>query len=351
MRRIYAVAVLMAFVISLSSCIGGSNDVEWRDLTWPVGAPLPRAEEFVMELPNGYSVRYAKEYTFNALKDYEIELILTDAVGWEHRQTVTLTLVNDKEAPHIVGLRDLTAYINGDGVAYLSGVSATDNCGGKVKLQVDSSAVNLKKEGVYPVIYTATDIAGNSATIRMTITVSERQITEEMLNPLLDEIIDDIIYDGMSLKQKLRAVYDFVYYHVAYSSIADKSSWVSAAYEGLTKGEGDCYTYYALSKAFFERLGIENRDVEREQSAVIKTGERHFWNLVNIGSEEDPTWYHFDACHLNGLEVPWGFLMTDAQLDSYSDYRQSASGVTNYFYTYDKSLHPDVAKTIITRIN
>ena len=51
------------------------------------------------------------------------------------------------------------------------------------------------------------------------------------------------------------------------------------------------------------------------------------------------------------MSVPWGFLMTDAQLDSYSELRQSASGVSNYFYVYDKSLHPEVADTIITKVN
>jgi len=236
-------------------------------------------------------------------------------------------------------------------VSFKKGVYAVDNRDGDVAFKVDSSAVNLKKEGVYPVVYTATDMAGNVSVFRMTVTVLEHEVTAEMLDPLIDNVIDEIIDDGMTKKQKLRAVYDYTYDHVAYSSIADKSSWVSAAYEGLTTGQGDCYTYYALSKAFFERLGIENRDVEREQSAVIKTGERHFWNLVNIGSAEEPLWYHFDACHLNGLDIPWGFLMTDAQLDSYSEHRQSASGVTDYFYAYDKSLHPEIAKTVVTHIN
>ena len=35
--------------------------------------------------------------------------------------------------------------------------------------------------------------------------------------------------------------------------------------------------------------------------------------LLNIGTEEEPKWYHFDACHLNDIERPWGFLMTDLQ--------------------------------------
>ena len=352
MRRILATVLALAVVLGvMTSCIGGGTEIEVRDLCWPVGAPLPRAEDFVIDLPDGCTVRYAEAYSFNAIKNYEIELILTDAGGLESRYGVSLKLIRDEEPPTVDGLRDHVAYLGGDGISYLAGVSTRDNCDGAIDLQVDASAVNLKRIGVYPVIYTATDLAGNVARFRMTVTVSEREITEEMLNPLLDDVIDDIIYKNMTLKQKLRAIYDYVYGHVAYTSIADKSNWISAAYEGLTTGQGDCYTYYALSKAFFERLGIENRDVERKQEAVIKTGERHFWNLVNIGSAKEPSWYHFDACHLNGMAVPWGFLMTDAQLDSYSEYRQSASGVTDYFYAYDQSLHPTVAETVITRIN
>jgi len=344
------VLLLAVVLVAMSSCIGEDTQIEFCDLTWPVGAPLPCAEEFATDLPDGYSVRYAEEYSFNALKKYSIDLILTDAGGWESTHSVSLTLINDTEPPMVTGLRDLTAYLNGDGVAYMSGIFATDNCDGRVNLDVDSSGVNLKKVGVYPVIYTATDLAGNVAMFRMTITVCERQITEEMLNPMLDDVIDYIIRDGMTLKQKLRAIYDYVYGHVAYSSIADKSSWINAAYEGLTTGKGDCYTYFALSKAFFERLGIENEDVARKQSAVIETGERHFWNLVNLGDGEEDAWYHFDACHLNGLSKPWGFLMTDEQLDSYSAIRNNPNGKSDYFYVYDKSNLPETAEEIVTPV-
>lgn len=348
--RLWIAGVLSAFLLSVLASCGGDGSLHTRNLTWAVGAPLPRAEEFVTDLQEGYSVRYAEEYSFDAFQTYSLQLIVTAPNGWESRHNVTLTLVQDTVPPTIDGLRDLTAYVGGEGVSYLSGVTASDNCDGKVTLQVDSSAVDLKREGVYPVVYTATDAAGNSAVVRMTITVLTRQITQEMLYSVLDDVIDDVIDDGMTKKQKLRAIYDYVYDHVSYTAIADKSSWVSAAYEGLKTGSGDCYTYFALSKAFFERLGIENMDVERLQSAVLLTGERHFWNLVNLGTEEEPLWYHFDACHLSGLSKPWGFLMTDAQLQDYANVREGTGVASEHFYDYDTSAVPDTAREILTAV-
>lgn len=349
LKKLLTGALVAGMLFCMSAC-AADGKIETRDLKWASGAALPRAEEFFTELPDGYSARYAERYEFTRHKAYSIEVILKTNMGWETKYKVKLTLVEDTTPPELDGLKDFTAYINGEGISYRSGVTPRDNCDGAVTLDVDSSKVNLKREGVYPVVYTATDAAGNQSVFNMTVTVLEREITEEMLNPLLDDAIDEIIEDGMSQKQKLRAIYDYVYDHIAYSSIADKSSWVSAAYEGLTTGKGDCYTYFALSKAFFERLGIENMDVSRKQSAVIETGERHFWNLVNLGDEDSPAWYHFDACHLNGLSKPWGFLMTDGQLEEYSSIRNSADGASDYFYVYDKDLLPETEEKIITNI-
>ena len=347
-KRLFCACLVSVTLLFTVSCAGG--DVKSRDLTWASGGELPRAEDFFEALPEGYSARYAEKYSFTTHKAYPLEVILRSPMGMESRRKVTLTLVEDTVPPGADGLRDFVAYIGGEGISYRAGVTAHDNCDGEVTMEVDSSKVNLKVEGVYPVTYTFTDTAGNQSVFRMTVTVLEREITQEMLEERLDRVIEEIIDEGMTTKQKLRAIYDYVYDHVAYSSIADKSSWVSAAYEGLTTGRGDCYTYFALSKAFFERLGIENRDVFRLQSAVIETGERHFWNLVNIGDEESPEWYHFDACHLNGLSKPWGFLMTDAQLESYSEIRNNPGGKTDYFYLYDKSLFPKTSETVVTLI-
>ncbi len=349
-KRVLSFILLLTMLpVALSSC---GERVKTRDLTWAVGSALPPAEAFFEELSDGYSARYAEEYSFNDFKTYSLDIILTSPMGGESRHEVKLTLTKDETPPTLEGLCDFVAYINGGGISYLSGVVARDNCDGEVTLDVDSSHVNLKEEGVYPVTYTATDAVGNRSVFHMTVTVLRQEITREMLFAELEEIADAIIHSGMTKTEMLREVYDFVRKNVSYTSIADKSSWISAAYEGLTTGKGDCYTYFALSKAFFEYLEIENTDVKRAQEAEIAAGGvRHFWNMVNLGTEEDPRWYHFDACLIKELPDPWGFLMTDHQLSKYMTTPDPSKDKMSYFYCYDKESVPASAKEIITRVN
>ncbi len=344
-------AMLMAAsLFSLPACREPEPPaIEIKALVWPVSVPLPVAEQFVGALPEGCTIKLADKYNVSSLGTYSIPLILTDEKGREFTYTASLTLVSDTTPPTINGLRDLVAYI-GSGVSYLSGVTATDNCDAGVTLSVDTKDVDLKTVGVYDVVYRATDAAGNVTEVRRTLSVYEEEITEEMLYSRLDPILSDIIHESMTTKQKLRAIYDYVYENVAYVSTSDKSSWVRAAYNGLKNRNGDCFTYFALSKAMMERIGIENMDVERLPEVAAMVNERHYWSLVNIGTESDPQWYHFDACHIKNAPYLWGFLMTDLQLMQFSEQRVSEGGISNYFYAYDTTLYPPRATEIITPV-
>jgi hypothetical protein len=165
-----------------------------------------------------------------------------------------------------------------------------------------------------------------------------------MLFTALDPVIQKNIPTAGSIEMQVRAIYNYVNVHINYTSYSDKSDWIRAAYDGLRKGEGDCFTYFALSKAFFERLEIENMDVQRAQGLVQ---ERHYWNFVNIGTVENPAWYHFDACRLLGAQHV-GCLLTDIQVGAYTKLRVDDAGETNYFYAYDHSKYPASATEIIT---
>ncbi len=347
MKRWICIALtVLFFLLPLSSCkspSGEAQEITWRSLTWAVGAPLPSAEMFAASLPEGTEVRYAEEYSFHAIGEYTLTLIVTDKKGRESRQDVQFKLVLDQEAPTLVGVRDLTVYL-GEGVSYREGISVSDNCDGEVDLVIDSSKVNLKEEGSYPVTYVATDAAGNYIAIEIHVYVYAERMDAETLYALLDPVIAGLIPPTASTEQKVRAVYTYVYDSIAYSATSEKGDWVRAAYEGLRTGVGDCYTYYALAKAFFERLGIENMDIERTKGL---TDERHYWNYVNIGTKEAPQWYHFDATLLRGVQHS-GCLLTDAQVDAYTRIRVDENGVTNYFYAYDKRAYPASASVIIT---
>jgi hypothetical protein len=235
----------------------------------------------------------------------------------------------------------------GDGISYRSGVTVSDNCDGKVILDIDSSAVDNMTEGVYPVTYMATDAAGNSSTVEISVYVYRERVTLDDLFAMLDPIIASRIPTSGSAEMQAREVYTYVYNHIDYDSYSDKSDWVRAAYEGLRTGKGDCYTYFALSKAFFERLGIQNMNIQRTSGIV---DERHYWNFINIGTADSPRWYHFDACHLNDIGRPWGFLMTDDQLILYSDQRENANGISGYFYAYNTAAYPRTSTEVITPI-
>ncbi len=338
----------LMLVSLLGSCVD-PGDVEQtlptpKPLKWAVGAPLPDAKDFFESLPEGSSVRFVTEYTFSSMGAYTLTVIYTDAEGVESEIGVSLTLAIDTTAPAIVGAKDLSICL-GEGIAYRSGVTVTDDFDGATTLEVDSSAVILAEEGNYPVTYTARDAAGNTSTVTVTVWIYREAVTEEMLWRYVDDIIQENGIDRfVSRERQAREVFDYVYYSISYDSTSDKTDWVRAAYEGLKNGRGDCYTYFAVSKAFFTRLGLQNKDVKRTEGIVR---ERHYWNLVNIGTAEAPLWYHFDACQLSGV-IFRGCLLTDAQLAEYTANRTNADGEGNYFYIFDPNGLPARATVEIT---
>lgn len=336
-----------AFWISLSlfGCANGEKDfsVQTRALTYGVGARLPEAADFFIDLPDGYTARYAEEYDFHTLGDYTLTVIVSNSHGLEKEYDVMFSLVHDTEPPVMTGVQDISVY-KGDGISYRNGVSLSDNCDGEVTLTVDSSRVDLDTEGSYPVVYTATDAAGNQTVLEIRVYVYRAAVTEEMLYELVDPIIAEKQMATLSKEAQVRAIYQYVYYFIDYTAYSDKSDWVRAAYEGLRTGKGDCYTYFALSKAFFERLNLENMDIVRTTGIVE---ERHYWNYVNIGSEDSPSWYHFDACQIRGVQHS-GCLLTDKQVAAYTRQRVDENGVGNYFYAYDNTKYPASSEKIIT---
>ncbi len=343
-RTMGALLLLLLCVFMMIACGGESvlETIEWQSLTWGVGAPLPQAADFAVSLPQGVNVKYAQDYSFVKTGMYQLELIVTDQNGNELRKSVSFNLVIDHEAPTLTGVKDLVTYV-GEGLAYKSGVTVRDNCGGRVTLEVDSSAVNIHAAGEYPVIYRATDAAGNVNMLTVTAYVYEARVTEADLYTLLDPIIARVVPAGASKEAQVRAIYNYVH-EFQYVASSDKSDWVRAAYDGLRTQKGDCYTYFAVSKAFFVRLGIENMDVKRTEGIV---DERHYWNYVNVGSPEAPRWYHYDATRIREAQHS-GCLLTDQQINAFHKMRVDENGVGNYFYAYDRSLYPASDTTIIT---
>lgn len=302
--------------------------------------PVPVAEDFILSITeaSAYEAFFVGDVPeLTAIGDYDVSFRVKDAGKNVSRvyQSV-LTVIKDTTAPEFVTIPELSAYV-GEAIAYRKGLVVTDNCGGEVALTVDSSAVNPNVPGDYTVRYSASDASGNTSAAETVVHIYSNQITEADLFEKLDEVIARIITDGMSKEQQCRAIYTYVHDNISYVSESDKSDWVRAAYDALfVSGSGDCFNYFAATKAFLIRLGIDHKDIQRTPGAADGT---HYWHLVNIGTDEAPRWYHLDCTRLRAEHT--GDLLTDKQVQAYNRIRTG-------FYAYNTMNYPRTDTAIIT---
>lgn len=270
-------------------------------------------------------------YTFETEPDVTkigtqtLTIIGTDEGGNTCTRTAKLTLKEDTENPTITG-GDFTVYL-GDSISYKSKVSVKDNCMEDLEVKVDSSKVNTKAEGTYPVTYTATDAAGHTATLTVNMNIKKHTYDVNELNEIADGILAKIITADMTQYDKAWAIFSYIRGHVSYISESEKGDWVKAAYEGLNTGKGDCYVYASVSKLLLTRAGITNMDIERIPSG----NSMHYWNLVDIGDGHG--WYHFDTTPRK--DHPTIFLWDDATIKEYSDSH-------NNCHNYDRTKYPTI---------
>jgi hypothetical protein len=156
------------------------------------------------------------------------------------------------------------------------------------------------------------------------------------------EKLPEIADSDMTAEEKVYAVFRFVYDSMKYSNTSKHIDWKSEAYHALSGAfTGDCFTYCAASYAIFGYLGFDVRIVERAESAKIEGTGTHFWVLVNIGTESNPQWYHFDATPQRSPYNLATYLMTDAQIEAHTRWRNDE--ILENYYTYDKEKFPAVS--------
>ena len=313
-----------------------------KPLFWGLGTTMPKAEDFFTEIIDATAVTatYLGENKYTEMTSYPVRILLTDLGGNKTEYETTVTLVRDTTPP-VVTKQELSGCV-GYGIAYGTGVKVSDDCCGEITVTWDASEVDTNTPGQYPVYYTVTDASGNVSKIESTIYIYKEEITPEMLYVRIDEILDEIVTPDMSIEARVRAVYQYVYGHVSYSGMSDKSDWMREAYQSLVSGSGDCFSYFALSKAFFTRLGIPNLDIQRTMGL---TPDRHYWNMVNIGTKDAPRWYYYDATHLNSADTGVSFsgaLLTETQISAYNKVRA-------HFYAFDHTDYPEAETEEITR--
>lgn len=284
------------------------------------------AEDFVENIQDVTQVTatFESEPDITLQGEQTVSILLTDEGGNTAHLSARLTLKEDLDTPVIKGAKDLTVY-QGMSVSYKNGVSVTDDCMEDLEFVVDNSQVDLNTPGDYPLSYRATDAAGHTTQMEVTVHVLEQKYDINEVNELADAVLDEIFTENMTQYEKCEAIYNWVTRNVMYTDHSDKGNWVQGAWEGLAKKQGDCYVFFATSKELLTRAGIENMDIEK-----IPTSRMHYWNLVNLGTG----WYHFDTTP-RVSDHPRIFLWTEDELMAYSAIHYRA-------FNYDHSLYPQV---------
>lgn len=118
-----------------------------------------------------------------------------------------------------------------------------------------------------------------------------------------NKILSSILTDGMNDTQRLYAIYKWVEANIYYDGNFAKADWETMADTALKRRRGNCYAFYAASRALLTAAGYQS-------DLASFPAEAHVWNRVYLNG----AWYHFDTT------TGWGgerFLLTDDELRAY----------------------------------
>ena len=272
------------------------------------GGQSVTADSFVTQVQDAtkVSVSFEAAPDTSAAGTQTVTVVLTDLGGNTTRLTANLTVVVDTKAPQITGVQDLIT---------------------AVTLEVDSSNVDLSTPGVYKVVYSATDAAGNTVQQEAQVTVLEKRadhVDIETIYAAVDAQLARFIREDMTDREKVEAIYVWTRIHFTYGGHTDTTDYIQSAYQFLTTRKGDCFGYFALQKLMLQRLGIPTVDVKKVKN--FEGDSNHYWLLVSI--DKGKSYYHMDNVWSKQL-----CLVTDAHLNAFSR-------VVKNCFNRDQSLYP-----------
>lgn len=278
-----------------------------------------------------------------------VTLLLSGIFNWESAPS------GEDRAPSITQNMNLDGFeaYNGGVVGYLGVtptfkkfISVSDDNDEAPTVSIEHN-VDINTVGSYTIKYTVTDTAGNITNKTLVYEVKKDDYSLSKLMAVIEDKAAELnITKDMSKVAQVRAIYDYVHSAIKFTDESNipgidrskwQSDWLEEAVRGLETLEGDCYTYYSVSKAFFEYFGIESYGIKRaENYEGAETDGTHFWSAVNVGQSTDK-WYYYDATRLNGYfngdkSDKNACLITEAKLKSH----KTSSGET-YFYKMTKS--------------
>ena len=317
------------------------------DTTPPTGDPvpatrfsfevMPTAEELVTnvyDVSGDVTVALAEGTVFEPGEN-TITVYLTDPSGNRTNVEVPVTVYEDKIAPEIIGLKELTYWI-GETISFKKDVTVRDDRDNNPSLEVDTSGVNFEKEGEYFITYRAKDNAGNVREEAVKLRVRKHSSTfvpKDVLMKKAQEVLSEITKPEMSDMEKALQIFYWCRYHLHYAGHADTTSSNRAAYDALTTLNGTCYSYAYAAKALLDCAGIENQVIKRYPYFNSK----HYWNFVKINGE----WYHCDSTPRHEYNS-YIFMYTGTEIRNFR--------VNNYNgYDYETEKYPVASENSVQR--
>lgn len=190
----------------------------------------------------------------------------------------------DTTKPVITGAKDINYTIGDAEPSYLDGVSATDDVDGEVEVTVDTTNVNLSVKGVYNIIYTAMDNAGNKeeVTVRVIVTSNEVPVVGETVTFKYTGTTTDKMTTGNNAVSVglLESVFNVTTNSITVGEFVNivglNKDGSVRLYADKTTGHGNTLTVATLGEQKINAItivfGVGSNTVEGETSGLLKLG-------------------------------------------------------------------------------
>lgn len=239
--------------------------------------------------PSGMKdVRLMSAPDTQTLGDQRITVVAEDSYGNVSTAETVLHVIVDDIPPVINGARAVLNVERNSTPDYLYGIKAVDHMTGVADVHYDDSKVDLSREGIYYVTYTATDRVGNTAReVREINVIHNQEDTENLIASIADKLSND--------PEKIR---DYVRLNVHHSR-----DWggEDPVWSGFKNMHGNGYVHAMCMKALFDYKGITSQ-------LIWTTDKGHYWLVVQM---PDGSWRHMDSTPLT--QHMMYSKMTDAQ--------------------------------------
>ena len=216
-----------------------------------------------------------------------VQVSATDASGNVTVAETTLEILTDTEPPLMYGLGNMTVSKYAD-IDYYAGVSAYDVMDGYVTFTVDSSRVNVEKQGTYYAIYTTWDSSGNTTSYwRKVVVTHDAADTAALVTSIASRLSSDP-----------EAIRDYVRNNIWYSL---EYGGGDPVWYGFNEWNGNCYVHAKCFQALLTEKGYAT-------NLIWTTDKTHYWLQVYLNGK----WVHMDATPSRSTHSRYS-IMNDAQ--------------------------------------